>query len=37
MASQFKTIAIVGSGALGLYYGGRLMRAGHDVTFLARS
>lgn len=29
-------IAIVGSGALGLYYGGRLARAGHDVTFLAR-
>jgi 2-dehydropantoate 2-reductase len=29
-------IAIVGAGALGLYYGGRLVRAGHDVTFLAR-
>ncbi len=37
MASQFKTIAVVGTGALGIYYGGRLVRAGHDVTFLARS
>ncbi len=37
MSSQFKTIAIVGAGALGLYYGGRLARAGNDVTFLARS
>ncbi|CAM2919095.1 2-dehydropantoate 2-reductase [Rariglobus hedericola] len=37
MASQFKTIAVVGAGALGLYYGGRLARAGNDVTFLARS
>lgn len=36
MSSQFKTIAVVGSGALGLYYGGRLARAGNDVTFLAR-
>ena len=36
MSSGFKTIAIVGSGALGLYYGGRLARAGNDVTFLAR-
>ncbi|MEY4489966.1 MAG: hypothetical protein RIQ79_2474 [Verrucomicrobiota bacterium] len=30
-------IAVVGSGALGLYYGGRLARAGHDVVFLARA
>jgi 2-dehydropantoate 2-reductase len=36
MSSQFKTIAVVGAGALGLYYGGRLARAGNDVTFLAR-
>ncbi len=36
MDSQFKTIAVVGAGALGLYYGGRLARAGGDVTFLAR-
>jgi len=28
--------AIVGSGAVGGYYGARLARAGHDVTFLAR-
>jgi 2-dehydropantoate 2-reductase len=37
MSSPFKTIAVIGSGALGLYYGGRLARAGNDVTFLARS
>jgi len=37
MSSRFKTIAVVGAGALGLYYGGRLARAGNDVTFLARS
>jgi len=37
MSSQFKTIAVVGAGALGIYYGGRLVRAGNDVTFLARS
>jgi len=30
-------IAIVGCGAIGLYYGGRLARAGHDVHFLLRS
>lgn len=34
---SFARIAILGSGALGLYYGGRLARAGHDVTFIARS
>ncbi len=28
--------AIVGSGAVGGYYGARLARAGHDVSFLAR-
>jgi len=32
-----KKVAIVGSGAVGLYYGARLIEAGHDVTFLARS
>lgn len=31
------SIAIVGSGALGLYYGARFVRAGADVSFLARS
>lgn len=36
MSSQFKTVAVVGSGALGLYYGGRLARAGADTAFLAR-
>jgi 2-dehydropantoate 2-reductase len=30
-------IAVVGSGALGLYYGARLSRAGADVRFLMRS
>lgn len=30
-------IAIVGSGAIGLYYGGRLAAAGQDVHFLLRS
>jgi len=30
-------IAIVGAGALGLYYGARLARAGHDVHFLVRT
>jgi 2-dehydropantoate 2-reductase len=29
-------IAILGSGAVGGYYGGRLSLAGHDVTFIAR-
>jgi 2-dehydropantoate 2-reductase len=36
MSSQFKTIAVVGTGALGIHYGVRLARAGNDVTFLAR-
>jgi 2-dehydropantoate 2-reductase len=29
-------IAILGSGAVGGYYGARLAKAGHDVTFIAR-
>mgnify|MGYP000399787708 FL=1 len=29
-------IAIVGSGAVGGYFGGRLAQAGHDVAFIAR-
>lgn len=33
---MFSSIAIVGSGAIGLYYGGRLAEAGHDVRFLLR-
>lgn len=30
------TIAIIGAGAVGSYYGARLARAGHDVRFLMR-
>src|SRR3970282_265538 len=30
------TIAVVGAGAVGCYYGARLARAGHDVRFLMR-
>ncbi len=37
MSPDFQSIAIVGSGAIGLYYGGRLAQAGNDVRFLARS
>ena len=29
-------IAVVGAGGVGGYFGGRLARAGHDVTFIAR-
>ena len=29
-------IAVIGAGALGLYFGGRLQKAGHDVQFLLR-
>lgn len=31
------SVAVVGSGAIGLYYGGRLAAAGEDVRFLLRS
>ena len=34
---DFKSVAIVGSGAIGLYYGARLAKAGEDVRFLLRS
>jgi 2-dehydropantoate 2-reductase len=34
---EFQSIAIVGSGALGSYYGARLALAGNDVRFLLRS
>lgn len=37
MSWTFKSVAIVGSGAIGLYYGGRLAAAGEDVRFLLRS
>lgn len=29
-------VAVVGAGAVGCYYGGLLLRAGHDVTFVGR-
>ncbi len=29
-------IAIIGTGGVGGYFGGKLAKAGHDVTFLAR-
>jgi len=34
--NKVHTIAIIGSGAVGCYYGGRLAEAGHDVNFLMR-
>lgn len=37
MSWTFKRIAVVGSGAIGLYYGGRLAASGEDVSFLVRS
>lgn len=36
MSWTFQSVAIVGSGAVGLYYGGRLAAAGEDVRFLVR-
>lgn len=35
MHAQPRTL-VAGAGAVGLYYGARLLAAGHDVTFLAR-
>lgn len=29
-------VAVIGAGAVGCYYGGLLMKAGHDVTFVGR-
>lgn len=34
---SFRSVAVVGSGAIGLYYGGRLATAGEAVSFLVRS
>ena len=34
MASEQKTIAVIGAGAVGCYYGARLAEGGHDVRFL---
>jgi len=33
---ESQSIAVIGSGAVGGYYGGRLAEAGHDVRFLVR-
>jgi len=33
---QVQAVAVIGAGAVGSYYGGRLAEAGHDVRFLAR-
>jgi 2-dehydropantoate 2-reductase len=37
VVSSFSSIAIIGAGAVGGYYGGRLAQHGHDVHFLLRS
>src|SRR5215213_1462829 len=37
MNAQHPSIAIVGAGAVGGYYGARLAQHGHDVHFLLRS
>jgi len=37
LAAMFGSVAVVGAGAVGLYYGGRLAAAGEDVRFLVRS
>ncbi len=37
MSWTYQSVAVVGSGAIGLYYGGRLAAAGEDVRFLLRS
>lgn len=37
MSWTFKSVAVVGSGAIGWYYGGRLANLGEDVRFLLRS
>ena len=34
--NRLRSIAVIGSGAIGSYYGGRLAEAGHDVRFLMR-
>ena len=37
MRWDFQSVAVVGSGAIGLYYGARLAASGKDVRFLLRS
>ena len=36
MENEVLKIAVMGTGAIGGYYGGRLAAAGNDVTFIAR-
>ena len=36
MTAERQRVAIIGAGAVGCYYGGRLAEAGHDVRFLMR-
>ncbi|MGD7652873.1 MAG: 2-dehydropantoate 2-reductase [Verrucomicrobiales bacterium] len=37
MSWSFESVAVVGAGAVGLYYGGRLAEAGEETAFLVRS
>ncbi len=37
MSWEFNSVAVVGAGAVGLYYGGRLAHAGENVRFLLRA
>jgi 2-dehydropantoate 2-reductase len=37
MKNKISTVAVVGAGAVGSYFGGLLARAGHDVTLIARN
>ena len=37
MTQQFKSIVVVGSGAVGSFYGAMLARAGHHVTLIGRA
>lgn len=37
MTEDLRSIAVVGSGSIGLFYGGLLAASGHDVRFLLRS
>ena len=37
MKNRISTVAVVGAGAVGSYFGGLLARAGHVVTLIARN
>ncbi len=37
MSSRFNTVAVVGAGAVGSYFGAQLARAGHRVTLIGRA